>query len=109
MSSASPGPRYFGFVIGGSHPAALAADWLTSGWDNNAGLYVAAPAASVMEEIAGRWVVDLLGLPETASTGFVTGGLMANFTASPRRGTACSPTRAGTSKRTGCTARRACG
>ena len=75
------GPRYFGFVIGGSHPVALAADWLTSGWDNNAGLYVAAPAASVMEEIAGRWVVDLLGLPETASTGFVTGGLMANFTA----------------------------
>jgi len=75
-----PGPRYFGFVIGGSHPAALAADWLTSGWDNNAGLYVAAPAASVMEEVAGRWVVDLLGLPATASTGFVTGGLMANFT-----------------------------
>ena len=75
------GPRYFGFVIGGSHPVALAADWLTSGWDNNAGLYVAAPAASVMEETAGRWVVDLLGLPATASTGFVTGGLMANFTA----------------------------
>ena len=77
---AIPGPRYFGFVIGGSHPAALAADWLTSGWDNNAGLYVAAPAAAVMEEVAGRWVVDLLGLPASASVGFVTGGMMANFT-----------------------------
>jgi glutamate/tyrosine decarboxylase-like PLP-dependent enzyme len=75
-----PGPRYFGFVIGGSHPAALAADWLTSGWDNNAGLYVCAPAPAVIEEVAGRWIVDLLGLPATASVGFVTGGLMANFT-----------------------------
>jgi glutamate/tyrosine decarboxylase-like PLP-dependent enzyme len=77
---AEAGPRYFGFVIGGSHPAAIAADWLTSGWDNNAGLFVAAPAASVIEEVAGRWVVDLLGLPEHTSLGFVTGGMMANFT-----------------------------
>ena len=76
-----PGPRYFGFVIGGSHPAALAADWLTSGWDNNAGLYAAAPAAAVIEEIAARWLLDLLGLPPAASVGFVTGGMMANFTA----------------------------
>ena len=76
-----PGPRYFGFVIGGSHPAALAADWLTSGWDNNAGLYAAAPAAAVIEEIAGRWLLDLLGLPTQSSVGFVTGGMMANFTA----------------------------
>jgi glutamate/tyrosine decarboxylase-like PLP-dependent enzyme len=75
-----PGPRYFGFVIGGSHPAALAADWLTSGWDNNAGLYAAAPAISVIEEVAGRWVLDLLNLPHDASIGFVTGGMMANFT-----------------------------
>jgi glutamate/tyrosine decarboxylase-like PLP-dependent enzyme len=75
------GPRYFGFVIGGSHPAALAADWLTSGWDNNAGLYAAAPAAAVLEEIAGRWLLDLLGLPAASSVGFVTGGMMANFTA----------------------------
>jgi glutamate/tyrosine decarboxylase-like PLP-dependent enzyme len=75
-----PGPRYFGFVIGGSHPAALAADWLTSGWDNNAGLYVCAPAPAVIEEVAGRWIVDLLGLPADASVGFVTGAMMANFT-----------------------------
>jgi glutamate/tyrosine decarboxylase-like PLP-dependent enzyme len=76
----SPGPRYFGFVIGGSEPVALAADWLTSGWDNNAGLFAAASAASVIEETAGRWVVELLGLPAAASVGFVTGGMMANFT-----------------------------
>src|SRR5262245_5302172 len=74
----SPGPRYFGFVIGGSEPVALAADWLTSGWDNNAGLFAAASAASVIEETAGRWVVDLLGLPATASAGFVTGGRVGN-------------------------------
>ena len=75
----SAGPRYFGFVIGGSHPAALAADWLTSGWDNNTGLYVCAPAPTIIEETAGRWVVDLLHLPPETSVGFVTGGMMANF------------------------------
>jgi glutamate/tyrosine decarboxylase-like PLP-dependent enzyme len=77
---AIPGPRYFGFVIGGSQPAALAADWLTSGWDNNAGIYAAAPAAAVIEEVAGRWIVDLLGLPAGASVGFATGATMASFT-----------------------------
>jgi glutamate/tyrosine decarboxylase-like PLP-dependent enzyme len=76
---ASPGPRYFGFVIGGSHPAALAADWLTSGWDNNSGLYACGPATAVIEEVAGQWVVELLGLPAGTSFGFVTGGMMANF------------------------------
>jgi glutamate/tyrosine decarboxylase-like PLP-dependent enzyme len=76
---ASTGPRYFGFVIGGSTPAALAADWLVSGWDNNAGLYACAPVASVVEEVAGRWLVELFGLPVTTSVGFTTGGLMANF------------------------------
>ena len=75
------GPRYFGFVIGGAHPAALAADWLTSAWDQNAGLVVGGPAAAVVEETAGAWVLDLLGLPPTASFAFVTGGQMANFTA----------------------------
>jgi glutamate/tyrosine decarboxylase-like PLP-dependent enzyme len=78
---ASAGPRYFGFVIGGSVPAALAADWLTSAWDQNAGLFVSSPAASVIEEIAASWVLDLLGLPPGASVGFVTGATMANFTA----------------------------
>jgi glutamate/tyrosine decarboxylase-like PLP-dependent enzyme len=73
--------RYFGFVIGGALPAALAADWLASTWDQNAGLYACGPPAAVVEEVAGRWVLDLLGLPPTASFGFVTGGQMANFTA----------------------------
>jgi len=77
---ASAGPRYFGFVIGGSTPAALAADWLTSVWDQNAGLHVAGPAAAVIEDIAAGWLLDLLDLPTTASVGFVTGATMANFT-----------------------------
>jgi glutamate/tyrosine decarboxylase-like PLP-dependent enzyme len=77
---ASAGPRYFGFVIGGSVPAALAADWLTSTWDQNPAIYVAAPAACVVEEVCARWVVDLFGLPNGSSVGFVTGGQMANFT-----------------------------
>src|SRR3954463_12202993 len=78
---ASVGPRYFGFVIGGGVPAAVAADWLTSVWDQNAGLYVAGPAASVVEEVAAEWRRDLLGLPTGISTGFVTGCQMAHVTA----------------------------
>jgi glutamate/tyrosine decarboxylase-like PLP-dependent enzyme len=75
------GPRYFGFVIGGSLPVALAADWLTSAWDQNAGIYATSPAASVVEDIAREWLLELFDLPRTASVGFVTGGQMANFTA----------------------------
>ena len=78
---ASTGPRYFGFVIGGSLPSALAADWLTSAWDNNAGLYAIGPAASVAEEVAAGWLVDLFGLPVGSSVGFSTGATMASFTA----------------------------
>src|SRR6266851_5402658 len=78
---AEPSGRYFGFVIGGSLPGALAADWLATAWDQNAGLYVGGPAASVVEEVAGAWLVELLGLPAHASYGFVTGGQMATFTA----------------------------
>src|SRR5918998_875891 len=78
---ATPGGRFFGFVIGGSLPAALAADWLTSAWDQNAGLYVAAPAASVVEEVCGAWLIELFGLPQQVSYGLVTGCQMANFTA----------------------------
>ena len=77
---AMAGPRYFGFVIGGSLPSALSADWLTSTWDQNAGLYVAGPAASVVEEAVGAWLLDLFGLPETAGYGLVTGCQMAHFT-----------------------------
>jgi glutamate/tyrosine decarboxylase-like PLP-dependent enzyme len=77
---ASGGGRYFGFVVGGSIPAALAADWLTAAWDQNAGLYVLSPAASVVEEVAGAWLAELLGLPAGVSVGFVTGGQAANTT-----------------------------
>lgn len=73
--------RYFGFVIGGALPAALAADWLTSTWDQNAGLVAAGPSAAVVEEVAAGWLRDLLGLPEHASAGFVTGCQMAHVTA----------------------------
>jgi len=75
------GPRYFGFVTGGALPAAMAADWLASAWDQNAALFVMSPAAAVVEEIAGAWLVELLGLPSTASVAFTTGCHMANFTA----------------------------
>jgi glutamate/tyrosine decarboxylase-like PLP-dependent enzyme len=78
---ASPGGRYFGFVIGGTLPAALAADWLTSTWDQNAGLYVCGPSAAVIEEIAGAWIAELLGMPKGVSFAFVTGCQMAHVTA----------------------------
>jgi glutamate/tyrosine decarboxylase-like PLP-dependent enzyme len=78
--TASGSGRFFGFVVGGATPAALAADWLTSTWDQNAGLYVLGPAASVVEEVAGEWLAKLLGLPTGVSVGFVTGAQMANFT-----------------------------
>jgi glutamate/tyrosine decarboxylase-like PLP-dependent enzyme len=76
---ASAGPRYYGFVVGGSLPAALAADWLTSAWDQNAFSYISSPAASVVEEIAGRWVREVLGLPAEASCGFTTGATTSNM------------------------------
>jgi len=77
---ATGGPRYFGFVVGGSVPAALGADWLTSAWDQNAGLFVLSPAAAVVEDTVLRWLTDLLGLPAGTGMGFVTGGQMANTT-----------------------------
>ena len=77
---ASAGGRYFGFVTGGSLPAALGAAWLVSAWDQNAGLRVASPAAVVLEDIALRWVVEALGLPPTSGAALVTGATMANFT-----------------------------
>ncbi len=77
---ATAGARYFGFVVGGALPAAIGADWLTSAWDQNAGLYVLSPAGTVAEEVVGAWLLELLGLPREASVGFVTGGQMANTT-----------------------------
>ena len=73
--------RYFGFVIGGAVPAALAADWLTSAWDQNAGLYAGGPSASVVEQVTREWLVELLGLPGESSIGFVTGTQMAHVEA----------------------------
>jgi glutamate/tyrosine decarboxylase-like PLP-dependent enzyme len=77
---ATVGPRYFGFVTGGAVPVAVAADWLASVWDQNAGLYVMSPAAAVMEDIVSAWLLELLDLPRASSVGFVTGCHMANFT-----------------------------
>ena len=73
--------RFFGFVIGGTHPAAMAADWLVSAWDQNAGLRTVTPAHSAVEDLAGAWLLDLLGLPGESAVGFTTGATMANFTA----------------------------
>jgi glutamate/tyrosine decarboxylase-like PLP-dependent enzyme len=76
----SAGGRYFGFVVGGSLPAALGAAWLVSAWDQNAGLRVSSPAAAVLEDIAFRWVIEALGLPASTGGALVTGATMANFT-----------------------------
>ena len=78
--TAMPSGRFFGFVIGGTYPAAMAADWLTSAWDQNAGLRTVTPAATAVDDLTEEWVLDLLGLPEGGAVGFVTGGTMANFT-----------------------------
>lgn len=77
---AIPSGRYFGFVIGGGLPAAVAADWLTSVWDQCPGFYACGPAATVVEEVTGAWLAQLLGLPERASFAFVTGCQTAHLT-----------------------------
>jgi glutamate/tyrosine decarboxylase-like PLP-dependent enzyme len=76
---ASTGPRFFGWVIGNSHPTGVAADWLASAWGQNAGNTLAAPAASAVEAVAAGWLLDLLDLPRESSIGFVTGATVANF------------------------------
>jgi glutamate/tyrosine decarboxylase-like PLP-dependent enzyme len=76
----SAGGRFFGWVIGGSLPAALAADWLTAAWDQNAALYSCGPAAAVVEEVAGGWLKQILGLPPGASFALVSGCKMAHVT-----------------------------
>jgi glutamate/tyrosine decarboxylase-like PLP-dependent enzyme len=77
---ASAGPRYFGFVVGGSLPAALAADWLVSAWDQNGAVFALSPLVAVIEQITGAWLRELAGLPPAMSFGFVTGCHMASFT-----------------------------
>src|SRR5690606_19524345 len=74
---ATQGPRFFGFVGGSSLPVATAADWLVSAWDQNTGLYVLSPITAVAEQVAAGWILDLVGLPEHWSVGYVTGGSMA--------------------------------
>ncbi len=76
----SAGGRFFAWAIGGALPASLAADWLTAAWDQNAALYAAGPAAAVVEEVAGGWLKELLGLPKECSVGFVSGCQMAHVT-----------------------------
>ena len=76
---AMTGPRFFGWVIGASHPVGVAADWLTSAWGQNAGNHAASPAAAAAETVAAHWLLDLLDLPRECSVGFVTGATMANF------------------------------
>ncbi|KON73561.1 hypothetical protein M768_11505 [Cellulosimicrobium cellulans F16] len=79
--TAMPSGRFYGMVIGGSHPAALAADWLTSAWDQNSALRTVTPAHTAVEDVTSAWLLDLLGLPATGAVGFVTGATTANFTA----------------------------
>ncbi len=78
---ATAGGRYFGFVIGGALPAALAANWLAGAWDQNAAFSVMSPVAAKLEEIVLAWIIELFGLPKTSGAGFVTGTTMANFSA----------------------------
>lgn len=77
---AMPSGKFFGWVIGGTLPAALGADWLVSAWDQNTGMRYATPGVTGTEEVAAEWLLDLLGLPGDADVGFVTGGTMANWT-----------------------------
>jgi len=78
---ASAGPRYFGFVTGGTLPAALGAAVFAAAWDQNAALEVMSPAAAALEEAAARWTLSLLGLPAGSAVGLTTGATMANLTA----------------------------
>ena len=76
---AMAGRRFFGWVIGGSLPATVAANWLAAAWDQNAAGWQSSPAAAAFEQVAQRWLLDALGLPPDCAAGFVTGATMANF------------------------------
>lgn len=75
------GPRYFGFVIGGSYPITVASNWLTTAWDQNVGMHEVTPATSMLEQVSMTWMKELCGLPDSAAAAFVTGATVANFTA----------------------------
>jgi glutamate/tyrosine decarboxylase-like PLP-dependent enzyme len=80
-TTAVSGPRYFGFVTGGSLPATLAANWLAGAWDQCPGIFAASPIGTVLEEVSMRWLLDVLHLPAESAAAFVTGATMANFSA----------------------------
>jgi glutamate/tyrosine decarboxylase-like PLP-dependent enzyme len=80
-TTAMAGPRFFGFVIGGSLPVTVAANWLATAWDQNTGFHSSTPGVARLEQVALRWLVDVLGLPASTGGGFVTGATVANFTA----------------------------
>ena len=88
---ASAGGRYFGFVTGGTLPAALAANWLAGAWDQNAGLWIQSPVAAFLEEVTAGWLRDVFRLPSSCGVGFVTGATTANFSclAAARPGMLC--------------------
>ncbi len=98
---AGPSGRFFGWVMGGTLPAALAADWLVSAWDQNAGMRDATPGVVTIEDAAARWLLEVLDLPRGSAVGFVTGGTMANFT-----GLAAGTGHGARRPRMGCRARR---
>ena len=85
VNAAQPGlvgntqPGFFAWVMGGSHPAGVAADWLTSAWGQNSAIYQTSPAAAIVEEVAANWLLELLDLPRESSVGFTTGATMAGF------------------------------
>ena len=113
VAAASPGivrtqsPRYFGFVIGGALPAAMAADMVAIGWDQNAAGFMVSPGAAVTEEVAGGWLAELLGLPATASFGLTTGCQMAHVTCLAAAAMRCSSAWAGIPTPAACRARHA--
>jgi hypothetical protein len=100
---AIPSGRYFGFVIGGGLPAAVAADWLTSAWDQCPGFYACGPAASVVEEVTGAWLQQLLGFPEARRSPSSPGARWPTSPAWPQHDTTSCKQSAGTSKSWACT------
>ena len=103
---AMAGPRFFGFVIGGSLPVTVAANWLATAWDQNTGYAAPTPGASRLEEIARRWLLELLDLPRECAVGYVTGARLRISPRSQPRATPCSSVAAGPSRPMGCSARR---